>query len=165
MIAHNGSGFDSYDVLNILPQKRSVVKLIKNEAGIISLKIFNGNVDQNKNIPQYVHFRCKRVHINNSLKKIGKCYKLKLSLLKQELEHDEIYKDTWEEEEIEWLPYVKNDVLSTAFCYARDTMGMEKLTGFGMKNSLASLSLADKNFKSLRDENDEPIFFYTNSFM
>ena len=35
------------------------------------------------------------------------------------MEHDEIYEDTWGEEEDEWLPYVKNDVLSTAFSYAR----------------------------------------------
>ena len=62
LIAHNGSGFDS-NVLNNLPQWRSVVKPIKNGAGIISLKIFNVYVDQNKKIPQYVHFRCGRVHI------------------------------------------------------------------------------------------------------
>ena len=72
LIAHNGSGFDSYVVLNNLPQWRSVVKLIKNGRGIVSLKtlkIFNGYVDQNEKLPQYVHFRCGRVHINNSLKK------------------------------------------------------------------------------------------------
>ena len=69
LIAHNGSGFDSYVVLNNLPQWRSVVKLVKNGAGNISLKIFNGYVDQNKKTPQYVHLRCGRVHINKSLKK------------------------------------------------------------------------------------------------
>ena len=42
LIAHNGSGFDSHVVLNNLPQWRGVVKLIKNAAGIVSLKIFNG---------------------------------------------------------------------------------------------------------------------------
>ena len=136
MIAHNGSGFDSYVVLNNLPQWRSVVKLIKNRAGVISLKIFNGYVDQNKKIPQYVRFRCGRVHINKSLKKIGESYKLEPSLLKQEKEHDEKYEDTWEARENEWLPHVKNDVLSTAFCYARYIMGMEELTEFGMKSSL-----------------------------
>ena len=76
------------------------------------------------------------------------------SLLKQKTEHVETHEDTWEERENEWLPYVKNDVLSTAFCYARYTMGMEELTGFGMKNKL-----------TLRDENDEPIFTHTDTFM
>ena len=165
LIAHNGSGFDSYVVLNNLPQWRSVVKLIKKGAGIISLKIFNGYVDPVKKIPQYVHFRCGRVHINKSLRKIGESYKLQESLLKKELEHDDIYEDTWEEKENEWLPYVKNDVLSTAFCYARYTMGMEELTEFGMKNSLTLPSLANKYFNSLRDENDEPIHTYTEAFM
>ena len=164
LIAHNRSGFDSFFVLNILPQWRSVVKLIKNGAGIISVKIFNGFVDQNQKIPQYVHFRCGRVHINKSLKKIGENYKLQPSLIKQYLEHDEIYEDTWEEKENEWLLYVRNDVLSTAFCYARYTMGMEELTKFAMKNSLTLPSLANKYFISLRDEDDEPIHTYTDPF-
>ena len=71
LIAHNGSGFDSYVVLNNLPQWQSVVKLVKNGAGIISLKIFSGYIDQIEKNPQYVHFRCGRVHISKSLRKIG----------------------------------------------------------------------------------------------
>ena len=99
------------------------------------------------------------------LKKIEESYKLQPSLLKQEMEQDEIYEDTWEAREIEWLPYVKNDVLSTAFCYARYTMSMEELTNFGMKNSVTLPSLAIKIFHSLKDENDEPIHTYTAPFM
>ena len=72
-----------------------------------------------------MHFRCGRIHIFKSLKKIGESYKLQLGLLKQELEHDEIYEDTWEAKKNEWLTYGKNDVLSTAFCFARYTMGMK----------------------------------------
>ena len=45
LIAHNGSGFDSYVVSYNLPQCRSVIKLIKSGAGIISFKIFKGDVD------------------------------------------------------------------------------------------------------------------------
>ena len=52
-------------------------------------------------------------------------------------------------------------MLSTAFCYARYTMGTEELTGCGMKNSLTLPSLARKNFNKLRDENDEPTYTYT----
>ena len=44
-------------------------------------------------------------------------------------------------------------------------MGMEELTGFGMKNSLTLPSLANKYFNSLRDENDEPIYTYTDPFV
>ena len=127
MIAHNGPGLDSYVVLNNLRQWRSDVKLIKNAIGIISLKIFNSFLDQKKNIPQSAYFRCGRVHNTKSLKKIGESYNLQSCLLEQELEHDEIYEDTWEVRQHEWLPYTKDDLLSTAFCYARYTMGMEEL--------------------------------------
>ena len=122
-------------------------------------------MDPVKKISQYVHFRCGLLHIKDSLKNIGKSYKLQESLLKQELEHNEIFEDNWEEKENEWLPYLKNDVLSTAFSYARYSKGMEELTGFGMKNSLTLPSLAKKYFNSLRDENDEPIYTYTDPFM
>ena len=100
-----------------------------------------------------------------SLRKIGESYKLQESLLKKVLKHDEIYEDTWEAKENEWLPYVKNDVLSTNFCSARYRKGMEELTGFGMKNSVTLPPLANKFFTSLRDENDEPIYTYTDLFV
>ena len=79
--------------------------------------------------------------------------------------HDDIHEDNWEEQENGWLPYLKNDVLSTAFAYARFAKGMEELTGFGKKNSLTSPSLANKSFNSLRDESDEPIYIYNDEFM
>ena len=98
--------------------------------------MFNGYIDQNKKILQYVHFRCGRVHFNNSLRKIGISFNLEKSLRKQEMDHDETYEDTWEDTENEWLPHLKNDVLSTAFTYTGYAEGMEELTGFGMKKSL-----------------------------
>ena len=49
LIAHIGSRFDSYVVLNNLPQWRSVVKLIKNRAGIVTLKKFKIYVDEKRN--------------------------------------------------------------------------------------------------------------------
>ena len=42
---------------------------------------------------------------------------------------------------------------------------MEELTNFGMKSSLTLPSLANKYFNSLRNENDEPIYTYTDPFM
>ena len=164
LIVHKGSGFDSYVVLNNLPQSRTF-KLIKNGSGIVSLKIFNGYVDQNKKVPQYVQLRYGLLHIKDSLKNIMRSYKLQPCLLKQELDHDEIYEDNWEEKENEWLPYLKNDVLSTAFSYARYSKGVEELTGFGMKKSLTLPSLGNKYFSSLRDESDEPNYTYNDEFM
>ena len=81
------------------------------------------------------------------------------------MEHDEIYEDSWGARVIEWLPFVKKDVITTAFCYARYAMSMERLTNFGMKNSLMLPSLAKQYFNRLRDENDEPVYTYTYRFM
>ena len=42
MHAHNGSGFDTWIVLNNLPYDKHIVDIIKNGKGIIELKVFNG---------------------------------------------------------------------------------------------------------------------------
>ena len=42
---------------------------------------------------------------------------------------------------------------------------MEDITGFSLKNSLTLPSLCNKYFNSSRDENDEPIYKYTDPFM
>ena len=57
LLAHKGSGFESYVVINNLPQWQTVVILIKNGSGIVSFKIFNGFVDKSKKVPQYVFFQ------------------------------------------------------------------------------------------------------------
>ena len=99
------------------------------------------------------------------MKNIGESYILQPCLLTQELEQDNFFEDIWEAKENEWLLYLKNNVLLAVFSYARYSEGMEELTGFGMKNSLTLPSRANKNFKSLRDENDEPIYSYNEEFM
>ena len=57
------------------------------------------------------------------------------------MENDEIYEDTWEARENDWLHYVNIDFISTVFCYARYIMSMEDLIGIGIKNSLTLPSL------------------------
>ena len=137
MIVDNGSGFDSYVVLNNLPQWRTVVNIIKKGTGIVSFEVFNGYVERKtRKSLKYVNFRCGRVHIINSLKKIGISYELKALLLKQDMDDDEIYEDAWEDKETEWLPHLKNDVLSTSFRNAKYSKRMEELTGLGLNNSL-----------------------------
>ena len=46
MHAHNGSGFDTWIILNNLPCDKHIVDIIKNGKGIISLKIFNGYIEK-----------------------------------------------------------------------------------------------------------------------
>ena len=41
------------------------------------------------------------------------------------MNHGETYEDTWDDKEEEWLPYPKNDVLSSAFSYATYTESVE----------------------------------------
>ena len=77
--------------------------------------------------------RCGKFYIRCSWRETGVSYKKQPSLLKQELEHDETYEDNWHNKEDEWLPDVKNDLSSIAFCYARYTMGMEEITNFGIE--------------------------------
>ena len=80
------------------------------------------------------------------------------------MEHDEIYEDPGEAKENQWLPFFKNDVLSTVFCYARYLIGTKELTTFGMKNSITLPSVANRYFNNLSDENHETIYTYTDPF-
>ena len=104
-------------------------------------------------------------HLNYSLEKLGKTFKLQKELLKTKMNHDEVYSDTWRVKKSEWLDYVKNVVLCTAFCYARYSKAMEEITEFSMKDCLSLPGLGWKYFNSLRTEEDEPIYTYNDKYM
>ena len=165
--AHNGSGFDTWIILNNLRCDKHIVgDIIKNGKGIIELKIFNGLIyKNNKQIPQYLHFRCGMTHLNYSLKKLGKTFELPKELLKTEMDHGEITGDNYKDKKDIWLPYVKNDVLCTAYSYARYIKAMEEITGFSMKDCLSLPGLGWKYFNSLRTEEDEPIYTHNDKYM
>ena len=92
--AHNGSGFDTWIILNNFPCGKHIVDIIKNGKCIISLDIFNGYIVKNKKqIPQYLIFRCGMTHLNYSLKELGKTFKLQKELLKTGMDHNEITGD------------------------------------------------------------------------
>ena len=99
------------------------------------------------------------------IKKIGKTLKLPKELLKTEMNHDEIDENNWRDKKDEWLPYVKNDVLCTAYSYARYNKCMEEITEFSMKDCLSAPDLGWRYFNSMRDENDEPIYTYNDKYM
>ena len=168
LVAHNGSGFDTWIILNNLPKECKIMNMIKNGKGIISLKIYNGMVDvkaNSKGKPQYLTFVCSMNHMKSSLRKLGETYKLQPELLKQEMNHEEIYEDTWQSKRSEWEPYLRMDILSLAFIYARYSMNMSSITGFGMKGCLSLPSLGWKHFMSSRTESDEKIYSYTDKYM
>ena len=104
-------------------------------------------------------------HLNYKLEKIGKTFKLKKELLKTEMNHDEVDGKNYKDKIDEWLPYVKNDVLCTAFSYARYIKAMQETTNFSMKDCLSLPGLGLKYFNSLRTDQDEPIYTYNDKYM
>ena len=100
-------------------------------------------------------------HLNYSLKKLARTFRLQKRIKKTEMDHDELDCNKYKDKKDEWLEYVKQDVLCTAFSYARYCKTMEEVTGFSMKGSLSAPGLGWRYFNSLLTEEDEP--FNTNN--
>ena len=80
------------------------------------MKVFNGYVNKNnKQIPHYLHLRCGLTHLNYSLEKLGKTFKLQKEFLKTEMNHDEIDGNIYKDKITEWLPYVKKRCILYCF--------------------------------------------------
>ena len=95
-------------------------------------------------------------HLNCSLKKLGKTFNLQKKLLKTEMNRDEIDYNNYKDKNDEWLDYVKQVALCTAFTYGRYCKAMEEINGFSIEDCLSLLGLGWKYFNSLRIEGDEP---------
>ena len=93
--------------------------------------------NKKKQVPKYLVFRCVMVNLIYSWKKLCKAFKLLNELLKTEMNPDEVDGDNYKDKKDEWLDYVKQDVLYTAFSYDRYTKTMEKITGFGIRDCLS----------------------------
>ena len=142
LVAHNSSGFDSWVVLNSLVKDITELKFIKTARGLISLSFRCGaKIVNTVEVPQYVKFTCSKSHIKGSLEKIGKEYGLQPELLKGEIEHSVINKSIFAELRHIWEPYLRSDLLCLAFIYARHSMEMQKMSGFGIKDCLTEASL------------------------
>ena len=159
MHAHSGIGFDTWILLNNLPCDKHIVDIIKIGEVIFSLKISNGYIEKNKKqIPQKTIFRCGMTQLKYSLEKIGKTFEIQKELVKTEMDHDEVHGNNYKDKKDDWLPYVKQDVLCTAFSYARYCKTMQEITKFSMKTCLSLPGLGWEYFNSLRTEEDEPIY-------
>ena len=62
------------------------------------------------------------------INKIEKTFKLQKELLKTEMDHKEKFETNWKQRRNGWLPYVKKEVLCTAFSYARYSKAMLEIT-------------------------------------
>ena len=130
------------------------------------MKVFIGNIEKNKKqVPQYLRFRCGMTHLNCSLRNLGTTLKLQKEFLKTERNRNEIDYNNYKDKKDEWLDYVKQDILCTAFGYARYCKAMRELAGFSMKDSLSVPGLGWRDFISLRDESDEPIYSFNDKYM
>ena len=142
LVAHNSSGFDNWVVLNSLVKDITDLKIIKTARGLISLSFRCGfKIVNTCEVPQYVKFTCTKSHIKGSLNKIGKEYGLQPELLKGEIDHSVFNKNNFVKLRHIWEPYLISDVLCLAFIYARHSMEMQKMTGFGIKDCLTEASL------------------------
>ena len=158
LVAHNSSGFDCWVLLNSLVRDITELKIIKTARGLISLSFRCGfKVVNTVEVPQYVKFTCSKSHIKGSLEKIGREYGLQPELLKGEIEHSVISKNNFDELRHIWEPYLKLDVLCLAFIYARHSMEMQKMSGFGIKDCLTEASLGWKCFGTYNKDRE----FYT----
>ena len=158
LVAHNSSGFDTWVVLISLVKEITDLKIVKTARGLISLSFRCGvkivNIGE---VPQYVKFTCSKSHIKGSLNKIGKEHGLQPELLKGEIAHSVINKNIFVELKHIWEPYLISDVLCLAFIYARNSIEMQQMTGFGIKDCLTEASLGWKCFGTYNKDRE----FYT----
>ena len=158
LVAHNSSGLDSWIVLNSLIKEITELKTIKTARGLFSLSFRCGvKIINTVEVPQYVKFTCSKSHIKGSVEKIGKEYGLQPELLKGEIEHSIINKKFFAELRHIWEPYLISDVLCLAFIYARHSMEMQKMSGFGIKECLTEANLGWKCFGTYNKDRE----FYT----
>ena len=168
LVAHNSSGFDSWVVLISLVKEITDLNIVKTARGLISLSFRCGGKRVNTcEVPQYVKFTCSKSHRKGSLNKIGKEYGLQPELLKGEIEHSVIKKNNFVELRHIWVRYLVSDVLCLAFIYARHSMEMQNMTGFGIKDCLTEASLGWKCFGTYNKDREFYIFNdkYVRSFI
>ena len=123
-------------------QRHNRIKTIKTARGLITLSFRCGfKIINTVQVPQYVKFTCSKSHIKGSLEKTGREYNLQPELLKGKIKHSVFHKNNFAELKHNWEPYLISDVLCSAFIYARHSMEMQKMSGFGIKDCLTEASL------------------------
>ena len=158
LVAHNSSGVDSWVVLNSLVKYITNLKIRKTAGGSRSLSFWCGvKIFNTVEVPQNVKFTCSKSHIKISLVKIGKKHGLQAERFKGEIEHSVFNESIFAELSEIWEPYLKLDVLCSAFINARHFMEMQKMSGFGIKDCLTEANLGWKCFGTYNKDRE----FYT----
>ena len=145
MVAHNANGVDSWVVLNSLVKEITELKVLKTAKKLISLSFRCGfEIVITVEVPQLYKFTCSKTHFKGSYEKIGREYGLQLELLKGRIENSVNNKINFADLSHNWKPYFKSDVLLLAFMCARNSMEMQKLGCFGIKDCSTEASLGRK---------------------
>ena len=132
------SGFDNYIVLNSVPKSYTNIKLSKTSRGLIKLSFKAGSVfEDDRELPKYVKFVCSKCHISASLKSIQKEYNIQPQLLKSENELALFTFSKYKQQENQWKPSIKDDVLGLAYVISKHSDCVQKITGFPYKNSMS----------------------------
>ena len=118
-------------------------------------------------VPPYVNFTCTKSHIKGCLEKIGREYGLQPELIKGENEHLVNNKNSFADLGHIWEPYLRLVVLCLASTYARHSIEMQKLSGFGIKDSLTEPNLGWKCFRTYKKDRELYTFneYYKKAFI
>ena len=153
LVVHNASGFDSWVVLNSLVKDITELKLKKTSRVMILLSFCCGAKIVNAvEVPQYVKFTRTKSHTKGSLEKIRREYGLQPELLNGEIEHSVIINGNFADLRPIWETYLKLEVLCLASIYARHSMQMHNMNGFGIKGCLTEASLGWKCFGTYKKD-------------
>lgn len=180
LFAHNGSGFDSELIieqinLSSVPVKKGSKLLnvnIKNpyitDRWIEWYKKNNGVTKKVQNKGKFVNvkitpkqkisLRCSMQHVNTKLSSWGISFNIPENLRKMDFNIADITKDNYEEKIDEWLPYLKNDVLSLACCTMLYNEMMESLSGLNIQTSLSLPGLTYKAWMNKMNTKKEKIY-------
>ena len=99
-----------------------------------------------------------KISYKSSLGKVSREYGLQHAFLKGEIEHSVINKSKFTHLGHVWELYPKLDVLRLVFIYARHSVEMQKMSGFGIKDCLRDAGLGWKCFGKYK-KNRELITF------
>ena len=178
--AHNGSKFDNYLLMiqkfvsfkDILITGRGLVRLktrhfLRKEDHVIKTGRRKGEIRSHYQF-LYINWCCSMSFMQGSLSNLCTSYKLPIELCKSEMDHDAVTAETAESMRPIWVPYLKQDVLSTAICkYLYDRSVYENLAtpldghgnynGLPLNDCISNSSLAWRAFLAMHHKNDLPI--------
>ena len=181
LYAHNGSGYDSELIIENIPLSKTPP--VKKGGKLLNVNLENPYVtdkwigwfkrnhkltkqikvkDKEVRVKVYpkqnISLRCTMQHVNTKLSKWGESFNIPENLRKINFEITKINKDNYKEKENEWLPYLKNDVLSLACCMMLYNEMMIDISNLNMQTSLSLPGLTFSSWMNKMNKKEEKIY-------